>query len=99
MVLNDSDVYLVKKVFEEGKEIYTQDQFGMDIDMLYNFNADTTFFIYITPTLERLDGNGIKQITLPLISVLWDNILYNFCDLYNITFSQPQWYLTNETWS
>lgn len=99
MILEKKNISFVKEIFEEGKNVFTQDQFGMDIDMNYDFGYDTKFFIYITPTLQRIDGNGIGPIRILRDSVLWDNILFNFCELYNIEYNQPQWYLTNEVWN
>lgn len=99
MILDPKDTSFVKQIFEEGKNIYTQEQFGMDIDMNYDFGSDTKFFIYILPSLQKINDNGIKEIEIKRESVLWNNILYNFCDLYGIKYQQPQWYLTNEVWS
>ena len=99
MVLDKKDVNLVKQVFKEGKNIYTQDQFGMDIDMNYDFGSDTKFFIYILPSLQLIEGNGIKSIQFQKPSPLWNSILENFCQLYDVQYNHPQWYLTNEVWS
>lgn len=89
----------MKEIFKEGKNIYTLDQFGMDIDMNYDFGSNTHFFIYIIPSVVRLDGNGIMSFELVKESVIWDNILQSFCELYDIKYNQPRWYLTNEVWN
>lgn len=99
MKLKDDEVSFVREIFDAGENIYSQDQFGMDIDMIYDFSNITNFFIFITPSSQRIDGNGMKEIKFIKPSPLWDSILQNFCDLYNMTYSQPHWYLTNEVWS
>ena len=98
VVLENKDAYRISQIIKKEEESYDNVQFGIKVDMCYDFTESTVYFLYIYSTMQKVDTNGIHKIDDIQFSILWDTIFENFCNINDATYNIPGWYLTNEIW-